>query len=291
LTDTPTLESKDKFFRKKSTLNCRGKILSLDTPLVMGILNATPDSFYAGSRLSSLDDVLHRAESMLRDGAAILDLGGYSSRPGAADVSEAEELERVIPAIEAIMQAFPEAIISVDTFRARVAAAGIQAGASIINDISGGNLDEAMFETVARLQVPYILMHMRGTPQTMNSLTDYKDLVLDVLDELQAKVAQLKNLGVHDIILDPGFGFAKTMNQNFELMHRLEELRILELPLLVGVSRKSMTYKYLGIDQSEALAGTIALNTIALGKGADILRVHDVKETKQTIQLYTKVAH
>jgi dihydropteroate synthase len=282
------LESKDKFFRKKSTLNCRGKILSLDTPLVMGILNVTPDSFYANSRLSTVDEVLQRTEAMLRDGADILDIGGYSSRPGAADVSEAEELDRLIPAIEAIISAFPEAVISVDTFRAKVAEATITAGASIINDIAGGNLDEAMFETVARLQVPYILMHMRGTPQTMNSLTVYEDLVLEVIDELQTKMAQLQRLGVQDIILDPGFGFAKTVDQNFELMSRLEELRILELPLLVGVSRKSMTYKYLGIDQSEALAGTIALNTIALGKGADILRVHDVKETKQTIQLYTK---
>ena len=283
------MESKDKFFRKKSTLNCRGKILSLDTPLVMGILNVTPDSFFAGSRLSSLDEVLQRAEAMLSDGADILDLGGYSSRPGALDVSIDEEMERVIPAVEAIIRRFPKAVISVDTFRARVAEGAIAAGAAIINDISGGDLDEAMFETVARLQVPYILMHMRGTPQTMNSLTDYEDLVLEVIDELQTKVARLKNLGVNDILLDPGFGFAKTVDQNFELMHRLEELRILGLPLLVGVSRKSMTYKFLGIDQSEALAGTIALNTIALGKGADILRVHDVKETKQTIQLYTKV--
>ncbi|MBD1398171.1 dihydropteroate synthase [Pontibacter sp. JH31] len=282
------MESKDKFFRKKSTLNCRGKILSLDTPLVMGILNVTPDSFFAGSRLSSRDEVLHRTEGMLRDGADILDLGGYSSRPGAADVSVDQELERVIPAIEAIVREFPEAVISVDTFRAKVAEEAIAAGAAIINDISGGDLDDTMFETVARLQVPYILMHMRGTPQTMSSLTEYEDLVLDVIDELQKKVARLKNLGVNDIILDPGFGFAKTIDQNFELMRRLEELRILGLPLLVGVSRKSMTYKFLGIDQSEALAGTIALNTIALGKGADILRVHDVKETKQTIQLYTK---
>ncbi|WP_018476606.1 dihydropteroate synthase [Pontibacter roseus] len=285
------MESKDKFFQRKSTLNCRGKILSLDTPLVMGILNVTPDSFYANSRLASINEVLQRAEIMLREGADILDIGGYSSRPGATDISPDEELDRLIPAIEAIVQAFPEAILSVDTFRAKVTEASIAAGAHIINDIGGGTLDEAMFETVARLQVPYILMHMRGTPQTMNSLTDYEDLVLEIIDELQAKVAGLKKLGVHDIILDPGFGFAKTVEQNFELMRRLEELRILELPLLVGVSRKSMTYKFLGIDQSEALAGTIALNTIALGKGADILRVHDVKETKQTIQLYTKATH
>ncbi|MHC2990920.1 dihydropteroate synthase [Pontibacter sp. HJ8] len=285
------MESKDKFFQKKSTLNCRGKILSLDIPLVMGILNVTPDSFYPGSRLSSVEEVVQRAEAMLRDGADILDIGGYSSRPGAVDISETEELERLIPAIEAIIQAFPDAIISVDTFRARVAEATIAAGASIINDIGGGTLDEAMFDTVARLQVPYILMHMRGTPQNMNSLAAYEDVVLEVIDELQLQVDKLKKLGVNDIILDPGFGFAKTMEQNFVLMSRLEELRIMELPLLVGVSRKSMTYKLLGIDQSEALAGTIALNTIALGKGADILRVHDVKETKQTIQLYTKTTH
>ncbi len=284
----PTLESKDKLFRKKSTLNCRGKILQLDTPQVMGILNVTPDSFYAGSRLSSVSEAVQKAEAMLAEGADILDIGGYSTRPGAAEVSEQEELDRVVPAVEAIMQAFPEAILSVDTFRAKVAEAAINAGASIINDISAGNLDEAMYEMVARLQVPYILMHMRGTPQTMNTLTDYEDVVLDVLDELQKQVAILTQLGVKDIILDPGFGFAKTIDQNFQLLNRLEELRILELPLLVGVSRKSMTYKYLGINQSEALAGTIALNTIALMKGAAILRVHDVKETKQTVQLYTK---
>ncbi|MFD2246481.1 dihydropteroate synthase [Pontibacter ruber] len=282
------MESKDKLFRKKSTLNCRGKILQLDTPQVMGILNVTPDSFYAGSRLSSVSEAVQKAEAMLAEGADILDIGGYSTRPGAAEVSEQEELDRVVPAVEAIMQAFPEAILSVDTFRAKVAEAAINAGASIINDISAGNLDEAMYEMVARLQVPYILMHMRGTPQTMNTLTDYEDVVLDVLDELQKQVAILTQLGVKDIILDPGFGFAKTIDQNFQLLNRLEELRILELPLLVGVSRKSMTYKYLGINQSEALAGTIALNTIALMKGAAILRVHDVKETKQTVQLYTK---
>ncbi|MBC5994868.1 dihydropteroate synthase [Pontibacter sp. SD6] len=284
----PPLDSKDKLFHKKSTLNCRGNILSLSTPQVMGILNLTPDSFYAGSRLSSTQEAVKRAEAMLAEGANILDIGGYSSRPGATDISEQEEIDRVVPAIEAIHAAFPEAILSIDTFRAKVAEAAVNAGASIINDISGGNLDEAMFETVAKLQVPYILMHMRGTPQTMTTLAKYEDVVLEVIDELQAQVAKLNQLGVKDIILDPGFGFAKTIEHNFELLRRLDELRILGLPILTGMSRKSMVYKALGIDQADALTGTIAVNTIALMHGADILRVHDVKETKQTVQLYTK---
>ncbi len=284
----PALESKDKLFRKKSTLNCRGKILSLETPLVMGILNITPDSFFPGSRLSSVDEVLQRAEAMLTEGADILDIGGYSSRPGAADISVKEELDRVVPAVEAIMKAFPEAILSVDTFRAAVAEASINAGASIINDIAGGLLDENMFETVARLQVPYILMHMRGTPQNMQSLTNYNDLVTEVINELQVQVAKLTQIGAKDIILDPGFGFAKTIEHNFELLNRMDELRIFGLPVLAGLSRKSMVYKALGITQTDALTGTIAVNTIALTRGADILRVHDVKEAKQTIELYKK---
>lgn len=284
----PTLKAKDKLFQKKSTLNCHGKIISLSSPLVMGILNVTPDSFYAGSRLPSPNAVLQKATTMVADGADILDIGGYSTRPGAAEVTEAEELDRLLPAIEAIVKEFPDVVISVDTFRAKVAEASVAAGASIVNDVAGGNLDDAMFETVARLKVPYILMHMRGTPQTMSSLTIYNDLVLDVLDELQQKVAALTKLGVNDVIIDPGFGFAKTIDQNFELLNRLDTFRILELPILAGLSRKSMTYKFLGIDQSDALAGTIALNTLALTKGADILRVHDVKEAKQTIQLYIK---
>ncbi|WP_299826326.1 dihydropteroate synthase [uncultured Pontibacter sp.] len=284
----PPLNSKDKLFQKKSTLNCRGNILSLRTPQVMGILNLTPDSFYPNSRLTSTAEAVKRAEAMLADGADILDIGGYSSRPGAADVSEQEELDRVIPAIEAIHAAFPEAIISIDTFRAGVAEGAINAGAAIVNDISGGSLDEEMFRTVAKLQVPYILMHMRGTPQTMATLTKYNDLVIDVLDELQEQLAKLAKLGVKDIILDPGFGFAKTTDQNFELLRRMDEFRILGLPVLAGMSRKSMVYKSLDIEQTDALTGTIVVNTIALMKGADILRVHDVKETKQTIQLYTK---
>ncbi|MEJ8801258.1 dihydropteroate synthase [Pontibacter sp. H249] len=284
----PPLNSKDKLFNKKSTLNCRGKILSLSTPQVMGILNITPDSFYPGSRLSSTEEAVARANQMLTDGADLLDVGGYSTRPGAAEVSEQEEVDRVAPAIEAIHAAFPEAILSVDTFRAKVAEAAVNAGAAIVNDVSGGILDETMFQTVARLQVPYILMHMRGTPQTMATLTKYEDLVTEVIDELQAQQAKLTQLGVKDVILDPGFGFAKTVDQNFELLRRMDEMRILGLPILAGMSRKSMVYKSLEINQADALTGTIVVNTIALMKGADILRVHDVKETKQTIQLYTK---
>jgi len=284
----PTLEAKDTLFSTKTTLNCRGKLLPLEAPLVMGILNVTPDSFYAGSRLPSVEAVLQQAEAMLTDGADILDLGGYSSRPGATDIPVQEELDRVVPAVEAIIKKFPEAVVSVDTFRADVAAAAVSAGAAMVNDISGGNLDHEMFETVAKLQVPYILMHMRGTPQTMTTLAKYEDLVVEVVDELQGAVARLKQLGVKDIILDPGFGFAKTVEHNFELLRRLEALHIFELPILAGLSRKSMVYKTLGVAQADALTGTIALNMVALMKGAAILRVHDVKETKQTVELYKK---
>jgi dihydropteroate synthase len=284
----PTLESKDTLFKKKSTLNCRGKLLSLDTPLVMGILNVTPDSFYSGSRLGSVDEAVKQARLMLSEGADMLDIGGYSTRPGATDISAQEEQSRLVPAIEAIVKEFPEVIISADTFRADVAEASIKAGAAIINDVSGGTLDENMFATVARLQVPYILMHMRGTPQTMQTMANYSDVTIEVLDELQQQVNKLTRLGVNDIILDPGFGFAKTIEHNFELLNRLEDLRILGLPVLAGMSRKSMVYKTLGIDQADALTGTIVVNTIALMKGATILRVHDVKETKQTIELYKK---
>lgn len=282
------MEAKDTLFKKKTTLNCRGKLLSLEVPLVMGILNLTPDSFYPGSRLSSAEEALQKATQLLADGADILDIGGYSSRPGAADVPVQEELDRVVPAIETILQNFPEAIISVDTFRAEMAEASIAAGAAIINDVSGGTLDEAMLETVARLQVPYVLMHMRGTPQTMVSMANYTDVVVEVVDELLVQLGKLQQLGVKDIIIDPGFGFAKTVEHNFVLLRRLEELRILGHPILAGLSRKSMVYKSLGIDQADALTGTIAVNTVALMKGAAILRVHDVKEAKQTIILLEK---
>ncbi|KAA5549283.1 dihydropteroate synthase [Adhaeribacter rhizoryzae] len=282
------MKAKDTVFYKKSTLNARGKIVSLASPVVMGILNITPDSFYEGSRYNTSAAFMAQAEKMLQEGAAILDIGGYSSRPGAVNISPDEELKRVIPAIKAIRQAFPDCLISIDTFRAKVAEAAINAGADMINDISGGELDPEMFKTVGRLRVPYILMHMRGNPQTMNRLTQYEDIILDLINYFEEKTAALYALGLTDIIIDPGFGFAKTLDQNYEILRRLDDLKIMGLPLLAGLSRKSMTYKMLDIPASEALAGTIALNTIALMHGANILRVHDVKEAVQTIKLFNK---
>ncbi|MDQ3292184.1 MAG: dihydropteroate synthase, partial [Bacteroidota bacterium] len=262
--------------------------LSLASPVVMGILNVTPDSFYESSRYTTTDMVVAQAGKMLGEGADILDIGGYSSRPGATDISADEEKDRVLPAIEAIRKAFPGTFISIDTFRANVAEAAVHAGASIINDISGGSLDEHMFATAAALKVPYILMHMRGTPQTMKQLTSYDNLILELVTYFEQKIAQLRAAGVVDIIIDPGFGFAKTIEQNFTLLRNLNEFSLFELPVLVGLSRKSMTYKTLGIHATEALPGTIALNTLALLQGASILRVHDVKEAVQTIKLVGK---
>ena len=282
------MNAKDTFFSPKITLNCQGKILSLHEPVVMGILNVTPDSFFAGSRTTSEKTVLERAQKLLSEGAAILDIGGYSSRPGAVDISPEEEQNRIVPAIKSLKQEFPDAVISVDTFRADVAQAAIEAGAAIINDISGGTIDGRMFATTAALQVPYILMHMRGTPQTMQTLTQYQDLLPEILRYFAEKVDALRRLGVNDIIIDPGFGFAKTVEQNYEVLRQLEIFRILELPVLAGMSRKSMTYKTLGIGPEEALNGTTALNMLALTKGAKILRVHDVKEAVQTVKLYLK---
>lgn len=285
------MNAKDTFFSPKITLNCQGKILSLHEPVVMGILNVTPDSFFAGSRTTSEKTVLERAQKLLSEGAAILDIGGYSSRPGAVDISPEEEQNRIVPAIKSLKQEFPDAVISVDTFRADVAQAAIEAGAAIINDISGGTIDGRMFATTAALQVPYILMHMRGTPQTMQTLTQYQDLLPEILRYFAEKVDALRRLGVNDIIIDPGFGFAKTVEQNYEVLRQLEIFRILELPVLAGMSRKSMTYKTLGIGPEEALNGTTALNMLALTKGAKILRVHDVKEAVQTVKLYLKTTN
>jgi dihydropteroate synthase len=283
-----TLNAKDTLFHKKNTLNCKGKILSLSSPRVMGILNVTPDSFYQGSRSASPAEVLRRADTMLQEGACLLDVGGYSSRPGAEDVPYEEERERVIPAIKSILREFPEAIVSVDTFRARIAEEAIEHGATVINDISGGELDAEMVATAGRLKVPYILMHMRGTPQSMTKLTDYDDLVLELINYFEEKVTALYAAGVTDIVLDPGFGFAKTVDQSFKVLSRLADFKVLDLPLLVGLSRKSMVYRPAHTDASGSLTGTICLNTIALMKGADILRVHDVKEAVQTVQLFKK---
>lgn len=265
----------------------------MDQPLVMGILNITPDSFYEGSRIADAgsEDLVSRAGDLIGQGASIIDIGGYSTRPGAGEIGAAEELERVIPAIASVRRHFPHAIISVDTFRAEVAKAAVHTGAHIINDVSGGNLDPEMFETVAALKVPYVLMHMRGTPQTMGGLTHYEHFPADIIRELQEKLVKLRKLGAADIIIDPGFGFAKTPARNFELLATLTAFQQLECPVLVGVSRKSTIYNTLGISPEEALNGTTVLNTIALMNGAHILRVHDAAEARQAVILTQQVAN
>ncbi len=266
-------------------MNVAGKLIDLSSPKVMGILNITPDSFYDGGRYHSVPAALAQAEQLLTAGADIIDIGAYSSRPGAADVSVAEECDRLLPVIEAVVGRFPEAILSIDTFRAEVARASISAGAHIINDISGGTLDDKMFATVAGLQVPYIVMHMRGTPNTMQQYTDYGDVASEVSLFFGKQIAALRRLGVRDIILDPGFGFAKTLEQNYELLNRLETLHVHGLPILGAISRKSMIYRKLGIKPEDALNGTTVLNTVMLLKGVHILRVHDVKAAKEAIAL------
>ena len=255
----------------------------------MGIINITPDSFYAGSRKPGVDEALQQAEKMLAEGATFLDIGAYSSRPGAIDISVAEETDRLLPVVEAITSAFPDAILSIDTFRAQVAEGAIKAGAHIINDISGGQLDAGMFATVGRLQVPYILMHMKGNPQNMNQLAQYDDVFTEVLDYFVSRYQQLKRLGVHDVIIDPGFGFAKKPEHGYALMNRLQEFEILGLPMLVGISRKKMIYSLLGGTAAEALNGTTVLNTISLMKGANILRVHDVKEAIEAVKIWEAI--
>jgi dihydropteroate synthase len=279
--------SQDTCFPAAQTLRCpHGRVLDISRPRVMGILNLTPDSFFADSRVQSPDDLLPRAEAMLRAGAAILDLGGYSSRPGAEHISADEEKRRLLPAVAAIKREFPEAFVSVDTFRAEVAAEAVAAGADILNDISGGTLDADMLPTAGRLGVPYILMHMRGTPQTMTQHTQYEgDIVLELVRYFRDKLTELRRHGVTDVVLDPGFGFAKTPAQSHELLRRLPELAVLGLPILAGLSRKSMVYKPLGLTPDAALTGTIAVNALAVLNGARLLRVHDVAEAVQTIQL------
>ncbi len=278
--------AKDTVFHKKATINAGGRLINLSTPKVMGIINLTPDSFFADSRKPAVADALQQAGQMLADGAAVLDLGAYSSRPGATDITVQEETDRLLSVVEAIVQEYPEAILSIDTFRAPVAEAAIKAGAHIINDIGGGQLDPDMFATVARLKVPYILMHMKGTPQTMVQQAHYEDVFREVLDYFITLYAQLRQLGVHDVILDPGFGFAKTAEHSYALLNRLDGFNMLELPVLAGVSRKRMIYGTLGNTATEALNGTTVLNTIALMKGADILRVHDVKPAVEAVKLW-----
>ena len=267
------------------TINCKGKLIDLSTPKVMGILNLTPDSFYDGGKYRDHADCLNQVERMLHQGATFIDVGAYSSRPNAEHVSEAEELRRLTPVLSLILKEFPEVLISVDTFRAQVAKAAIEAGAALINDISAGQLDAKMMATVGGLKVPYIMMHMRGTPQTMQKQTHYDDLIKEVLFYFSERLVEARSHGITNIIVDPGFGFAKTREQNFNLLNQLELFQSIEHPLLVGISRKSMIYKTLGISVENALNGTSILNTIAIEKGAAILRVHDVKEAMECVQL------
>ena len=267
------------------TLNCKGRLLVIDEPVVMGIINVTPDSFYSGSRKLLLDDILRQAEKMLSEGATIIDIGGQSTRPESEQISIEEELLRVIPAIKAIIRRFPESFISIDTYYSKVAVEAVNAGASLVNDISSGTLDENMIQRVASLQVPYIAMHMKGTPKTMQQYAQYEDVTLEVVDFFIKKTEECRKAGIKDVIVDVGFGFAKTISHNFTLLKNLSIFKILQKPLLVGLSRKATVYKTLGVSPEEALNGTTVLNTIGLQNGANILRVHDVKEAVEAINL------
>lgn len=271
------------------TLNCKGRLLDLSVPGVMGIINSTPDSFYDGGKSFSEKALLRQAEKMLEDGADFLDIGGSSTRPGAEEISEEEEIKRIEKPIRNILKYFPEALISVDTYRSRVAKIAVEAGASIVNDISGGSLDSEMLPVVADLQVPYIAMHMRGTPKTMMDFTDYQNITTEVLKDLSEKIYRARAAGINDIIADPGFGFAKTAGQSFEILNNLELFKNLEVPLLAGVSRKSFLYKTLNTTPENALNATTFANTVALLKGAAILRVHDVREAVEAVKLFQKL--
>ena len=269
------------------TINCKGELIDLSVPKVMGILNVTPNSFFDGGKYKNEDEIISQVGKMLSDGATFIDIGAYSSKPSAEFVTEQEEIDRIVPAIELILKYFPETLLSIDTFRAEVAKASIESGAAIINDIAAGELDDKMFDVIAEYNVPYIMMHMRGNPQTMQSLTQYDDIIKEMMFYFSEKA---RSLGINDLILDPGFGFAKTTDQNFEVMQKMELFNILELPVLAGISRKSMIYKTLGTTPQEALNGTTFLNTIALTKGAKILRVHDVKEAMECVTLFNKMS-
>lgn len=271
------------------TINCKGKLIDLSTPKVMGILNITPDSFYDGGRFKDEASILNQVELMLSEGATFIDIGAYSSRPGASHVVEVEELHRIIPIVKLLVKQFPEIILSIDTFRSEVAKQCIDAGAAMINDISAGKMDENMLETIGKLQVPYVMMHMKGTPQNMQQHTDYDDLIKDIIYYFSGRIAAARSHKIVDMIIDPGFGFSKTLEQNYELLSHLELLQMLEKPMLVGVSRKSMIYKLLETSSENALNGTTSLNTVALLKGAKILRVHDVKEATQCVNLINQL--
>jgi dihydropteroate synthase len=269
------------------TLNCKGKLLTIEQPIVMGIINATPDSFYKGDLNDGLEKIVEQAGKMIREGATIIDIGGQSTRPGSERISASEEIKRVIPVIDTILASYPQNILSIDTYHSQVALAAINAGASLVNDISAGSLDPEMINCVSSLNVPYICMHMKGTPENMQNNPSYEDLVKEVLDFFIDKIDQCKRAGIKDLIIDPGFGFGKTIHQNFILLKQLSIFKILDKPILAGLSRKSMIYKTLGVDVSEALNGSTVLNTIALQQGASILRVHDVKDAKEAITIFT----
>lgn len=282
-----TMES---FFKPKLQINCRGRLVDLATPVVMGIINLTPDSFYAQSRINSIPDVLKRVEQILQQGGRMIDLGAYSSRPGAEHISCDEEIARLVPFLKEIRRHYPEVIISVDTFRSEVAKVAVDDyEVDIINDISGGEMDPQMFAVVAQLKVPYILMHMQGTPQNMQLNPVYHDVVAEVSRNLAEKTDRLRSMGVADVIIDPGFGFGKNLDQNYQLLKNLNQLALFECPVLVGVSRKSMIYKFLDVKPEDSLNGTSVLNTLALMGGANILRVHDVNEAVECIKLVEKI--
>lgn len=273
-------------------LNINGRLLDLSTPNVMAIVNVTPDSFYGLSRMGTEKDVLKTVEKALADGASMIDVGAYSTRPTSKHISEEEEIDRLAKPLKAIRSHFPEAVISLDTFRSGVARWAVENfGINIINDVSGGTLDDHMFETAADLQIPYILMHMRGTPQTMQQFTDYDNMMSEILGFFEKKTAQLVHLGVKDIIIDPGFGFAKTTEQNYELLAKMSYFKELGFPILYGISRKSMIYKLLGTSPEEALNGTTALNVLGMINGANILRVHDVKEAVEAVKIFSQYQH
>lgn len=281
---------KNSFFDSNFQINCKGKLLSLDIPIVMGIINTTPDSFYEDSRKNSTESILFQCKKQMDEGATFIDIGGYSSRPGAGDVSVDEELKRVIPAIRLIIEHYPTALISVDTFRRRVAEEAISTGACMVNDISAGALDDTMFDFIGETKVPYCMMHMKGTVQTMQNNSQYEDIVKEVTYYFSEKLNKLHQKGALDCIIDPGFGFSKTIEQNYELLNQLEHLKLLDSPILVGISRKSMLYKPLEITANEALNATTVAHSIALSKGANIVRVHDVKEAVETIKIL-KLSH
>lgn len=273
------------------SLNCKGKFVSLEKPLVMGILNITDNSFYASSRLLNENDVIDKATQMVNEGADILDIGAQSTRPGSERMSSEDELKKILPVIKKLLELFPRMLLSIDTYHAEVAAKAVLGGAHIINDISGGEMDRNMIATVGKLKVPYICMHMKGVPETMHTNTGYENVSLEILDFFIQKIAQCKEAGIHDVIIDPGFGFGKNIAQNFLLLKNLHLFKMLEKPIMAGLSRKSTIYKTLGVSAEEALNGTTVLNTLALQSGANILRVHDVKEARETITLMTAYAN